>query len=140
MAAYCAASSSWRKAKPTVRNSAKISNPSKVQPRFEAISTFHCARLSERYHGNGRTDSCVDIEAPSPVHPRLSHAREAIGQVSGQSMQNNWRGGYIPSPHCGRRLPPPRTLHKTIRSEGTVPPPRSGGGGEQSEPEGAERG
>src|SRR5438067_9013910 len=79
MAAYCAASSSWRKAKPTVRNSAKISNPSKVQPRFEAISTFHCARLSERYHGRRRADSWIDIDAPSPVHPRPSQ-REAIGR------------------------------------------------------------
>src|SRR5437588_4283315 len=79
MAAYCAASSSWRSAKPTVRNSAKISNPSKVQPRFEAISTFHCARLSERYHGRRRADSWIDIDAPSPVHPRPSQ-REAIGR------------------------------------------------------------
>src|SRR5438874_6847032 len=65
MAAYSAASSSWRNAKPTVRKSAKISKPSKVQPRLEAISTFHCARFSERYHGWCRTDSWVDIEAPS---------------------------------------------------------------------------
>src|SRR5947209_7158964 len=80
MAAYCVASSSWRSAKPTVRNSAKISNPSKVQPRFEAISTFHWSRLSERYHGKCRAASWVDIDAPSPVHPRPSHSREAIGR------------------------------------------------------------
>src|SRR5712672_561687 len=81
MAANCAASSSWRSAKPTVRNSAKISNPSKVQPRFEATSTFHWSQLSERYHGRRRADSWIDIDAPSPVHPRPSHAREAIGPV-----------------------------------------------------------
>src|SRR5438270_4244988 len=90
MAAYCAASSSWRKAKPTVRNSAKISNPSKVQPRFEAISTFHWSRLSERYHGKCRAASWVDIDAPSPVHPRPSHSREAIGRFQRQYRCRRW--------------------------------------------------
>src|SRR5437764_15428409 len=87
MAAYSAGSSSWRSAKPTVTNSAKISKPSKVQPRLDAISTRHCSRLSERYHGNARTDCWLDIEAPSPVHPRLSHAWEALGPLPGRSTR-----------------------------------------------------
>ena len=33
-----------------VRISANISQPSKVHPRFEAISVFYCVQLSERYH------------------------------------------------------------------------------------------
>src|SRR5262245_34566466 len=34
-----------------VRISANTSKPSNVHPRFEAISAFHCVRVSERYHG-----------------------------------------------------------------------------------------
>src|SRR5262249_4763960 len=48
---YCEGSSSWRSATPTVRMSAKTSKPSKVQPRLEATSAFHCVRLSARYQG-----------------------------------------------------------------------------------------
>src|ERR1700730_7041818 len=98
MAAYCAASSSWRSAKPTVRNSAKISNPSKVHPRFEASSTFHWSRFSKRYHGRFRVDSWIDIDAPSPVHPRLSHAREAIGPVGATVCRIISASAIIPSP------------------------------------------
>src|ERR1700726_1972925 len=98
MAAYSATSSSWRNAKPTVRNNAKISKPSKVQPRFEAISTFHWSRFSERYHGRFRVDSWIDIDAPSPVHPRLSHAREAIGPVGVTVCGIISASAIIPSP------------------------------------------
>src|SRR5947208_1781699 len=78
MAAYCAASSSWCKAKPTVRNSAKISNPSKVQPRLEAINTRHWSPFSERYHevfeaGVFRLDrfDAVDDLVRRAAEPRL---------------------------------------------------------------------
>src|ERR1700736_980357 len=67
MSAYCAASSSWRSAKPTVRNSAKISKPSNSQPRFEAISTPHCSRLSERYQGSDAMAVLLFIPRFSPV-------------------------------------------------------------------------
>jgi hypothetical protein len=41
--------------------SANTSKPSKVQPRFEATSAFHCVRSSERYQGVGAmvTDSVI---------------------------------------------------------------------------------
>src|ERR1700737_3862766 len=45
----------WCSAAPMVRISANTSKPSNVHPRFEATSAFHCARLSERYHGEGPT-------------------------------------------------------------------------------------
>src|SRR6516165_10933619 len=51
MSLYWEGSSSWCSAAPTVRMRAKTSKPSNVHPRFEATSAFHCARLSERYHG-----------------------------------------------------------------------------------------
>src|ERR1700726_496011 len=44
-------SRSWCSAAPMVRISANTSKPSNVHPRFEAISAFHCVRLSKRYHG-----------------------------------------------------------------------------------------
>src|SRR5215470_4034077 len=34
-----------------VRISENTSKPSNVHPRFEAMSAFHCVRLSERYQG-----------------------------------------------------------------------------------------
>src|SRR5260370_36671678 len=48
---YSDESRSWCSAAPMVRISANTSKPSNVHPRFEAISVFHCVRLSERYHG-----------------------------------------------------------------------------------------
>src|SRR5713101_6633238 len=65
MSAYCGASSNWCKAKPTVRNSAKISKPSNNQPRFEATSTFHCARLSDRYQGEDTIAALVFMPVTS---------------------------------------------------------------------------
>src|SRR5262249_59135574 len=62
---YCEGSSSWRNATPTVRMSAKTSKPSKVQPRFEATSAFHCVRLSARYQGKGAAaDSLMPFLPP----------------------------------------------------------------------------
>src|SRR5262252_7858789 len=60
MRLYWEGSSSWRSAAPTVRMSAKTSKPSNVHPRFEATSAFHCARFSERYHGE---DPVVSVAA-----------------------------------------------------------------------------
>src|ERR1700730_15336053 len=48
---YSDGSRSWCSAAPMVRISANTSKPSNVHPRFEATSAFHCARFSERYHG-----------------------------------------------------------------------------------------
>src|SRR5215813_1838679 len=62
---YCEGSSSWRNATPTVRMSAKTSKPSKVQPRFEATSAFHCVRLSARYQGKvAAADSLMPFLPP----------------------------------------------------------------------------
>src|SRR6266478_9616470 len=84
MAAYSAASRSWRNANPTVRNSAKISKPSKVQPRFEAISTFHCARLSERYQGSDNTASLLDMIGLLPCSPSPRSLPQAVASVAPQ--------------------------------------------------------
>src|SRR6185312_4196431 len=61
MSLYCDGSSSWCSAAPTVRMSANTSKPSKVQPRLEATSAFHCVRSSDRYQGDGAmvTDSVI---------------------------------------------------------------------------------
>src|SRR5467141_2960786 len=67
ISAYCAASSSWPSANPTATNSAKISNPSNSQPRFEAINTHHCSLLSERYQGSDAMVVLLSIPRLSPV-------------------------------------------------------------------------
>src|SRR3954471_5702330 len=66
MRGYSEAVKSWWRATPTVRMSANTSKPSKVQPRFDARSAFHCARVSERYHGtDGMADSVMIASAGS---------------------------------------------------------------------------
>src|SRR5215510_14403823 len=55
MALYWDGSSSWCRAAPMVRMSANTSKPSNVQPRFDAISAFHCPRFRERYQGGDPT-------------------------------------------------------------------------------------
>src|SRR5579864_4443341 len=67
---YCDGSSSWCSAAPMVRISEKTSKPSKVQPRLEAISAFHCVRLSERYHAPEPTVS-VELIMRLPFNRRF---------------------------------------------------------------------
>src|SRR3974390_93100 len=66
MVAYCSGATNWCKAKPTVKNRAKNSKLSSVQPRFAAISVFHCGPLSERYQGRDETTSVLAIDHALP--------------------------------------------------------------------------
>src|SRR5215471_20189546 len=72
MSGYWEGSKSWCSATPTVRISANTSKPSNVQPRFAAISAFHCDRLSERYHGD------VSKVPTSLMIPSVILARHAL--------------------------------------------------------------
>src|SRR5499427_8633107 len=90
MRLYWEGSSSWRSAAPTVRMSANTSKPSNVHPRFEATSAFHCAPLSERYHGEDpKVPTSLMISSrslPRHIPPEIAHEKltlisRALGRV-----------------------------------------------------------
>src|SRR5439155_25485058 len=108
MAEYSAASSNWRNAKPTVRNNAKISKPSKVQPRFEAINTFHCARLKLRYQGSDNTASLLDMAGLPPVFTVASvfcrkRSQASCHSIGGGTAERQQARAWL---SCDRRRDP----------------------------------
>src|SRR5215510_13995001 len=79
MSWYWEGSRSWCRATPTVRMSANTSKPSNVHPRFEATSAFHCAPLSERYHGEDpKVPTSLMISSrslPRHIPPEIAHEK-----------------------------------------------------------------
>src|ERR1700736_5552815 len=81
---YSDESRSWCSAAPMVRISANTSKPSNVHPRFEAISAFHCVRLSERYHGE-YSKAAVSLIIPSL---KSAQGRPSRRQPASQAYDN----------------------------------------------------
>src|SRR5215470_12982641 len=132
MSLYWEGSSSWCSAAPMVRMSAKTSKPSNVHPRFEATSAFHCARFSERYHGE---DAIVSVAAMMCSLEWMRRSRPgAIGfeLPSFQMRVGPWPHPFLTHLAVGS-LPvlPPMTrppwsqLHHLARASLTAAPPRS---------------
>src|SRR5215813_10372809 len=103
MALYWDGSSSWCSAALIVRMRANTSNPSKVQPRFEAISARHWPPFSERYHGAEVEVSNTLMSAPSLAphaeanrtdircHPNRPAAQEDLSVASAcQAQSGAW--------------------------------------------------
>src|ERR1700745_783673 len=114
--------------------SANTSKPSKVQPRFEATSAFHCVRSSDRYQGDGATvTNSVIISSLMAVaaarDEKFTLLSGALGRVrrghcsAGRALALpvdrvpalSWHNGFRERVHARRKTTPIHHTHRRRR-------------------------